>query len=252
MRFNIAAKLGLLASAVALLMTILMGLLSRQTARKLLVEQEVGALAEETELRVHKLINDFRYLRKDVRDLASPPRGRHGQRFDTTATVQALLNGTPPGRAASRQALEAAFRKLLVTDGNDYYLELCCLDAQAPGNPTLAAVGRTRTGDSVTTRPGTLARAEKDALKKLLADPRWAENNMFPVRAQRQGDGTTPMLLTVASDWEKIVEGDTVKRTKRLLEIPVGEELLGRIVDPLGSPLDGKGPRGRPTEETAR
>src|SRR2546421_9035125 len=41
--------------------------------------------------------------------------------------------------------------------------------------------------------------------------------------------------------WEKIVEGDTVRRTKRLLEIPVGEELLGRIVDPLGNPLDGKG-----------
>jgi F-type H+-transporting ATPase subunit alpha len=42
-------------------------------------------------------------------------------------------------------------------------------------------------------------------------------------------------------EWERIVEGDTVKRTKRLLEIPVGEQLLGRIVDPLGNPLDGKG-----------
>jgi F-type H+-transporting ATPase subunit alpha len=42
-------------------------------------------------------------------------------------------------------------------------------------------------------------------------------------------------------DWEKIVEGDTVKRTDQLLEIPVGEALLGRIVDPLGRPLDGKG-----------
>src|ERR671931_80922 len=41
--------------------------------------------------------------------------------------------------------------------------------------------------------------------------------------------------------WEKIVEGDTVKRTGRLLEIPVGEGLLGRIVSPLGAPLDGKG-----------
>src|SRR6476659_969292 len=41
--------------------------------------------------------------------------------------------------------------------------------------------------------------------------------------------------------WEHIVEGDTVKRTGKLLEIPVGEELLGRIVDPLGNPLDGKG-----------
>ncbi len=42
-------------------------------------------------------------------------------------------------------------------------------------------------------------------------------------------------------EWERVVEGDTVRRTKRLLEIPVGEELLGRIVDPLGTPLDGKG-----------
>src|SRR5262245_57176713 len=42
-------------------------------------------------------------------------------------------------------------------------------------------------------------------------------------------------------DWEKVVEGDTVKRTGRLLEIPVGEELLGRLVDPLGRPLDDTG-----------
>ena len=42
-------------------------------------------------------------------------------------------------------------------------------------------------------------------------------------------------------EWDKIVEGDTVKRTGRLLEIPVGEELLGRIVDPLGRPMDDKG-----------
>src|SRR6202000_2731855 len=42
-------------------------------------------------------------------------------------------------------------------------------------------------------------------------------------------------------EWEKISEGDTVKRTGRLLDIPVGDGLLGRIVDPLGNPLDGKG-----------
>ena len=42
-------------------------------------------------------------------------------------------------------------------------------------------------------------------------------------------------------DWDQVVEGDTVKRTGRLLEIPVGEELLGRIVDPLGRPMDDKG-----------
>ena len=43
-------------------------------------------------------------------------------------------------------------------------------------------------------------------------------------------------------DWAKVSEGDVVKRTGRLLEIPVGEGLLGRIVTPLGEPLDGKGP----------
>src|SRR5437763_681138 len=42
-------------------------------------------------------------------------------------------------------------------------------------------------------------------------------------------------------DWDKIEEGDNVKRTGRLLDIPVGDALLGRIVDPLGNPLDGKG-----------
>jgi F-type H+-transporting ATPase subunit alpha len=47
--------------------------------------------------------------------------------------------------------------------------------------------------------------------------------------------------VVLFGDWQKIVEGDTVKRTGRLLEIPVGDELLGRIVDPLGRPLDGKG-----------
>ena len=41
--------------------------------------------------------------------------------------------------------------------------------------------------------------------------------------------------------WDEIEEGDQVKRTGRLLEVPVGDELLGRIVDPLGNPLDGKG-----------
>jgi F-type H+-transporting ATPase subunit alpha len=47
--------------------------------------------------------------------------------------------------------------------------------------------------------------------------------------------------VVLFGEWNKIVEGDTVKRTGRLLEIPVGDALLGRIVDPLGNPLDGKG-----------
>jgi F-type H+-transporting ATPase subunit alpha len=43
-------------------------------------------------------------------------------------------------------------------------------------------------------------------------------------------------------DTSLIQEGDTVKRTKRLASFPVGDGLLGRVVDPLGVPLDGKGP----------
>src|SRR5207237_447112 len=62
--------------------------------------------------------------------------------------------------------------------------------------------------------------------------------------------GVTGLALNLESDnvgavlfgeWQRIVEGDEVKRTGRLLDIPVGEALLGRIVDPLGRPLDGKG-----------
>jgi F-type H+/Na+-transporting ATPase subunit alpha len=62
--------------------------------------------------------------------------------------------------------------------------------------------------------------------------------------------GVTGLALNLESDnvgvvlfgeWDKVVEGDTVKRTDHLLDIPVGEGLLGRIVDPLGRPLDGKG-----------
>ena len=41
---------------------------------------------------------------------------------------------------------------------------------------------------------------------------------------------------------QQIGEGDTVKRTNAIVEVPVGKELLGRVVDPLGSPIDGKGP----------
>jgi F-type H+-transporting ATPase subunit alpha len=43
-------------------------------------------------------------------------------------------------------------------------------------------------------------------------------------------------------DYEKIKEGDTVRRTKRIMSVPVGQEMVGRVVDPLGRPLDGKGP----------
>jgi F-type H+-transporting ATPase subunit alpha len=43
-------------------------------------------------------------------------------------------------------------------------------------------------------------------------------------------------------DFKKLREGDTVKRTKRVMSIPVGPEMIGRVVNPLGQPLDDKGP----------
>ncbi|HET7230190.1 MAG TPA: F0F1 ATP synthase subunit alpha [Longimicrobium sp.] len=46
----------------------------------------------------------------------------------------------------------------------------------------------------------------------------------------------------VLGDWTTIQEGDQVRRTTRVLDIPVGPEFLGRVVNPLGEPVDGKGP----------
>ena len=60
--------------------------------------------------------------------------------------------------------------------------------------------------------------------------------------------------VILGSDQE-IREGDTVKRTKRIVEVPVGEAMLGRVVDALGKPIDGKGPihttEARPIESPA-
>jgi len=69
------------------------------------------------------------------------------------------------------------------------------------------------------------------------------------------GSGQAKKIMAVALNLEEdsvgalalgeashIKSGQTVKRTKKLLSIPVGKQLLGRVVDPLGNPLDGKGP----------
>ncbi len=59
----------------------------------------------------------------------------------------------------------------------------------------------------------------------------------------------------ILGDYTRIKEGDTVKTTGRVVEVPVGRELIGRVVDPLGRPLDDKGPiraaRTRPVERIA-
>jgi F-type H+/Na+-transporting ATPase subunit alpha len=45
----------------------------------------------------------------------------------------------------------------------------------------------------------------------------------------------------VLGDWTKLSEGDAVRCTGRVLEVPVGPATSGRVVDPLGKPIDGRG-----------
>src|SRR5262245_41833269 len=73
MKFSIAAKLGLLAALVSLVATGLVGWWVFDQGRSVLTQHEMVDLTDETELRVYELMNDFRYLRKDVREIANPP-----------------------------------------------------------------------------------------------------------------------------------------------------------------------------------
>ncbi|MBN1240790.1 MAG: F0F1 ATP synthase subunit alpha, partial [Gammaproteobacteria bacterium] len=77
-----------------------------------------------------------------------------------------------------------------------------------------------------------------------LADVQYGEMIEFPGGAfglalNLEQDSVGAVVL---GDYTHISEGDTVKTTGRILEVPVGPGLLGRVVDPLGNPIDGKGP----------
>jgi F-type H+-transporting ATPase subunit alpha len=64
-------------------------------------------------------------------------------------------------------------------------------------------------------------------------------NNTFGLALNLERDSVGAVIL---GDYEHISEGNTVKTTGRILEVPVGPELLGRVVNSLGEPIDGKGP----------
>ena len=81
-----------------------------------------------------------------------------------------------------------------------------------------------------------------------LADAMQGEMLEFP--GARPGHATYGLALNLEQDsvgavvlgeYKHLSEGDTVKCTGRILEVPVGDALLGRVVDPLGQPIDGKG-----------
>src|SRR6266699_894657 len=63
--------------------------------------------------------------------------------------------------------------------------------------------------------------------------------NTFGLALNLERDSVGAVIL---GEYEHITEGDTVKCTGRILEVPVGPELLGRVVNSLGQPIDGKGP----------
>jgi len=63
--------------------------------------------------------------------------------------------------------------------------------------------------------------------------------NVFGMALNLERDSVGAVIL---GDYKGITEGDSVRCTGRILEVPVGEALLGRVVDSLGNPVDGKGP----------
>ena len=63
-------------------------------------------------------------------------------------------------------------------------------------------------------------------------------NNVFGMALNLETDNVGIVLFGNSS---LVKEGDTAKRTGKIVEVPIGEELLGRVVNPLGQPLDGKG-----------
>ncbi|HEX2492271.1 MAG TPA: F0F1 ATP synthase subunit alpha [Steroidobacter sp.] len=90
-----------------------------------------------------------------------------------------------------------------------------------------------------------------------LADAKYGEMLEFPggsygLALNLEQDSVGAVVL---GEYKHIVEGDAVKTTGRILEVPVGEGLLGRVVDSLGNPIDGKGPiqavRNAPIERVA-
>src|SRR5512145_3160957 len=90
-----------------------------------------------------------------------------------------------------------------------------------------------------------------------LADAKYGEmlefpGNSFGLALNLEQDSVGAVVL---GEYRHISEGATVKTTGRILEVPVGPAMLGRVVDSLGNPIDGKGPiasvERRPIERVA-
>ncbi len=76
---------------------------------------------------------------------------------------------------------------------------------------------------------------ERAMAGEMLAFP----HGVFGIALNLEEESVGAVLL---GEYREICEGDTVKRTGRIISVPVGEELIGRVVNALGQPIDGKGP----------
>jgi len=91
----------------------------------------------------------------------------------------------------------------------------------------------------------------KDGIARIYGLTNAMASEMLEITPQDAGAPVTALALNleednigavVLGDWTRLHEGDEVRRTGRVLEVPVGEGYLGRVVDALGDPVDGKGP----------
>ncbi|MGH7718069.1 MAG: F0F1 ATP synthase subunit alpha [Gemmatimonadaceae bacterium] len=91
----------------------------------------------------------------------------------------------------------------------------------------------------------------KDGIARIYGLTRAMSGEMLEVSASGSDEKIVALALNleednigavIMGDWLKLKEGDEVRRTSRVLEVPVGPELVGRVVDAIGSPIDGLGP----------
>ena len=90
----------------------------------------------------------------------------------------------------------------------------------------------------------------KDGIARIYGLTKAMASEMLEITAAESGETVTALVLTleednigavIMGDWTGLHEGDTVKRTGRVLDVGVGAGYIGRVVDPLGNALDGKG-----------
>jgi F-type H+/Na+-transporting ATPase subunit alpha len=90
----------------------------------------------------------------------------------------------------------------------------------------------------------------KDGVARIYGLTRAMSSEMLEITSSETGETVTALALNleednigavVMGDWTMLHEGDVVRRTARVLDIPVGAGYLGRVVDALGQPIDGKG-----------